>query len=90
MDQIGGRIQRVSIDILLDHVLPRVGCEIQTIKVKLDRKGSFVGERWAVFPEDPRRTGWNESISFKPLEIITQDIVECAESLGLVQRHKQR
>ena len=78
LGDLGLWIPQVPIEFMMDHILPPIHCNVNTVKSKLEGSGRIVGERWASFEKDPTKSASNENNSFNVLEGIFNDIIHHA------------
>jgi hypothetical protein len=78
LGDLGLWIPQVPIEFMMDHILPPIHCNVNTVKRKLEGSGCIVGERWASFEKDPTKSTSNENNTFKVLEGIFEDIIHHA------------
>jgi hypothetical protein len=75
LGDLGLWIPQVPVDYLMDHILPPIHCNFNTVKNKLEDSGCILGGRWAAFDKDPTKTVSNENNTFKAIEGVFTDIV---------------
>jgi hypothetical protein len=78
LGDLGLWIPQVPVEFMMEHILPPIHCNLNTVKSELERSGRILGERWAAFDEDPTKSGFNENNTFKALESIFVEIIRYA------------
>ncbi|THG93527.1 hypothetical protein EW026_g7730 [Hermanssonia centrifuga] len=79
-EEAGQSVPLVTVDYFLNSVAPGLRPEINVHAVlqKLRDHGDIIGDRWTLFPSDPKDSDEHENVTFKPFEELIQTIASAS------------
>ncbi|KAF8585423.1 hypothetical protein K439DRAFT_1047845 [Ramaria rubella] len=83
---LGGSIPEVPIEWVLENI-PRVACDLDSVKQRLLEEGHIKDGRWTDCPTDPIDSEFIEATAFKPFASMIEKIIGAAPACGSHPSH---